>query len=93
MQKNLLEIQQNYNKLSQLYYLYKRLPDRSCFIDDYRNYSMVLGKPIVFYMNNISYNGIAEDIDENGGLIVSLNDGSKTTLSSGEVTLRLAEVG
>ncbi len=66
------------------------LPDRS-YIDDYRRYSMIIGKKIDFYKNNIKYSGTAVDVDQSGGLIVKLNDGSMTTLTSGEITVRLSK--
>lgn len=60
----------------------------SDFMDEYREKSCVLGREITFYVNNIPHRATAVDIDENGGLIVS--DGKeKTTLSSGEITVRL----
>ena len=59
------------------------------YIDDYRKYSLITGKRIDFYHNNIKYTGTAKDIDENGGLIVTLDDGTTQTLTSGEVTVRL----
>lgn len=66
------------------------LTDKS-YIKEYRERSMIIGKNIDFYKNNIKYNGIAEDVDNNGGLIVRLPDGSIETLQSGEVTVRLSE--
>ena len=66
------------------------LSDRS-FIKCYREHSMIIGREIDFYINNVKHTGTAADIDDNGGLIVTLPDGSKTTLSSGEVTVRLAK--
>ncbi|MBQ1517014.1 MAG: biotin--[Clostridia bacterium] len=59
------------------------------YIDDYRRYSMIIGKRIDFYKNNIKCTGTAKDIDENGGLIVMLDNGSIETLTSGEITIRL----
>ena len=57
-------------------------------MDEYREKSCVLGREITFYVNNIPHRATAVDIDENGGLIVSDGKG-KTTLSSGEITVRL----
>lgn len=76
---------------NQLVSIYDNLPDKTSFISCYREHSLVIGKKIDFYINNIKQTGIARDIDDNGGLIVSLSDGSCITLSSGEVTVRLAD--
>ena len=60
----------------------------SDFMDEYKEKSCVLGREITYFVNNIPHKATALDIDENGGLIVS--DGKeKTTLSSGEITVRL----
>ena len=49
---------------------------------------MILGKEIIFTQNGITHEGVAMDVDSDGGLIV-LSDGRTVTLSSGEITLRL----
>ncbi len=53
---------------------------------------MIIGKSIDFYINNVKHTATAEDIDNNGGLIVRLADGTIRTLSSGEVTVRLSDI-
>lgn len=58
------------------------------FIDYYKNHSLIIGKDIVFIQNGVSTNAKAVDITNNGGLVVELEDGTKTTLSSGEITVR-----
>lgn len=65
--------------------------DRSSYIEFYRSHSMILGRGIDFYENNEKRSGTAVDIDELGGLVVKLPDGSLKTLSSGEVTIRLKQ--
>lgn len=58
------------------------------YMDEYRRKSCVIGKEIVYWKNGNSFNATAVDIDENGGLVVT--DGKeKTTLTGGEITLRL----
>jgi len=57
-------------------------------IQEYKSHSMVLGKEIIFTQNGITHEGVAMDVDSDGGLIV-LSDGRTVTLSSGEITLRL----
>ena len=59
------------------------------YIKAYREHSLIIGKSIDFYRNNIKYNAIAVDIDSDGGLIVKLPNGRTEVLSSGEVTVRL----
>lgn len=67
-------------------------PERNGYLKEYRAWSNVLGEEITFGR----YDGEKEDtvrgravsIDENGGLVVALEDGSKVTLDSGEVFLR-----
>ena len=64
------------------------LPSRS-FIPFYKEHSMIIDRDIDFYENNVRRSGKATDINRDGGLVVLLPDGSTTTLSSGEVTVRL----
>ena len=59
------------------------------YISIYRAHSMVLGKDVVYTRDGEQYNARAIDIDEDGGLVVEHTDGSRTTLTSGEISLRL----
>lgn len=63
-------------------------------IEEYKEASFLLGQELTVYPligdEKSSYKATATDIDENAGLIVTLKDGSKRTLSSGEVTLKSA---
>lgn len=63
-------------------------------IKEYKEASFLLGQELTVYPligdEKSSYKAKATDIDENAGLIVTLKDGSKRTLSSGEVTLKSA---
>ncbi len=61
------------------------------YLDEYRELSMVIGKNIAFYRINTVQYAAAVGIDNSGGLIVRLQDGSEETLSSGEITVRLTE--
>ena len=70
--------------------IFSNISDKS-YIDDYRRCSMIIGKKIDFYKNNIKHTAKAMNIDQSGGLIVMLSDGTVTTLTSGEVTVRLSE--
>lgn len=60
------------------------------YLAKYREKSMVLGKEVRCYIGDRVIDGVALDIDENGGLKVMTEDGTKV-LSSGEITLRLRE--
>ena len=63
------------------------------FLEEYRRRSFVLGKEIYFGSGTSSeeYHGIAAAIDERGGLIVRLADGTTRTLSTGEISVRTAD--
>lgn len=61
-------------------------------IKEYKEASFLLGQELTVYPligdKKSSYKATATDIDENAGLIVTLKDGSRKTLTSGEVTLK-----
>ncbi len=57
-------------------------------MEDYRKLSLVIGKEIAYIINGERYTGIAVAIDDEGGLIVD-NNGEKTVLNSGEISVRL----
>ena len=58
------------------------------YIDYYRSHSMLLGKAITFIRDGVTTPATAIGIDEVGGLVVRLEDGSVITLRSGEITVR-----
>lgn len=58
-------------------------------ISEYRERSCVLGKRVVFLQNGIAREGLATDIDADGGLTVALDGGETVVLRSGEITLRV----
>lgn len=57
-------------------------------IDEYKRYSVVLGKRIKVISSNEEYYATAIDIDTNARLIVKDNTGNTHTLSSAEVSVR-----
>lgn len=68
--------------------------DARAFIDEYRNYSLVLGKTVQVYKGGFSPDKIGIpahvlDIDDYGGLVVLYSNGNQETLSSGEISIRL----
>ena len=67
------------------------LHDSEGYIDYYKAHSMVLGRYIIFIRNGQTTPAKAIDIDSGGGLIVELESGERTTLKSGEISLRICE--
>lgn len=57
----------------------------------YRERSLVLGKEVCCFRGEEQIQGLAEGIDEKGGLILRTDDGTTRILRSGEVTLRIAD--
>ncbi len=74
-----------YNQFMQLS---DALPDKS-FMSEYKSRSMVIGKRIRYTKKSEWLNGIAADIDEQGGLVVDSETEGRIVLSSGEITIRL----
>lgn len=73
--------------LNELFPLFKNLADPQ-LLEEYKSRSNVLGKWITFMKNQKIYEAFAEDIDEQGGLIVRLKNDEKITLNSGEISIR-----
>lgn len=65
--------------------------DYKSFIDYYRSHSLVIGERIKFIQNAKVTPATAIEIDETGGLVVRLDDGTVTTLRSGEISIRKME--
>ena len=66
----------------------KELPDTTAWLDEYRSRSLVLNHALRFAKDGREYHGTGKEIDDQGRLVVSLEDGSEVTLSSGEVSVR-----
>ena len=64
------------------------LQDRNSFIDTYREDCLTVGKEVQVISSSGIQNGIALDVDTDGGLVVQYADGSIHTVSSGEVSVR-----
>ena len=60
----------------------------TAYLDTYRARSCVIGREIVFTENGVTKEGLAVGIDDDGGLLVTLTDGERAVLSSGEITVR-----
>lgn len=61
------------------------------YLDEYRERCFVIGKNISFTENNVWYGATAKTVDNTGGLVVTLPDGTEKTLRSGEVRIRNIE--
>ena len=76
--------------LNELYSLYEGLSERT-FIEDYRKLSNVIGKKVRFTSGESWVEAKALDVDQDGGLVVELENGETQVLRTGEITLRLNE--
>lgn len=57
------------------------------FIGEYRRLSMVLGKSVTFVKNGVKTEAVARAVNNDGGLVVVLKNGSETVLNTGEISL------
>ncbi len=62
----------------------------SLYREEYISRSIVLGKKITYTQNGVTKSALAEGINEVGGLVV-LGGDDRTTLSSGEISVRLKD--
>lgn len=72
--------------LEELYALYTALPD-TAFMREYRALSLVLNRR-VRVLAEPGFEALAEEIDEDGALIVRKDDGERVRLCAGEVSVR-----
>ena len=63
-------------------------PTDRFWLEDYRKYSAVIGKPIRWIEDGSERIGVADGIDENGALSVTAEDGSLVLLQTGEISVR-----
>lgn len=56
---------------------------------EYKKNSCVIGKTVQIITGTETYNAKAIDIDQNGGLVIEKEDGSRKILNSGEISLKL----
>ncbi|WMJ84864.1 biotin--[acetyl-CoA-carboxylase] ligase [Oscillospiraceae bacterium LTW-04] len=73
--------------INRLFTLWGELSTRA-FLSDYRSRSMLLGQEIVFSRAGEKFAAIAEEIDDDGALVVRMQNGERVTLRSGEVSVR-----
>lgn len=74
--------------LEELEDAYARMGD-GAFLEESRRRSAVLGRPVTVLRGEERFEAMAEAIDEQGRLIVRMDDGCLQILHSGEVSLRL----
>lgn len=66
-------------------------PDSRAWLEDYRRHSMVIGREVLWTKNGETFAAFAEDVGNNGELILRTPDGKTELLRTGEITLRLAK--
>lgn len=76
--------------INELFTLYENLSDKT-YMADYKKWSNVLGKRVRFSSENNWDYGMAENIDDDGGLIIRKEDGTEQVLRTGEITLRVCD--
>ena len=74
--------------LNELFAIYEKLSERE-YMEDYRRWANVIGKDVRFTSGDGWMDAKALDIDDDGGLLVQLDNGEKKTLRTGEITLRV----
>lgn len=67
--------------------------EKRLFLEEYRQRCMVLGRRVLVIQGNHQYEAVAQQIDENGALLVRAENGELHLLRSGEVTLRVEGQG
>jgi len=60
-------------------------------LDEWKNYSQTLGKRIRTRVQDEDLEGVAEDLNESGALILRLDNGENRLLHAGEITIRLED--
>ena len=60
----------------------------ACWMDDYRQHCLTIGKDVQLIRGDTVRYAHVDDMDEAGALLVTLPDGTKETVFSGEVSVR-----
>lgn len=76
--------------MNELFSLYEKLADKA-YMEDYKRWSNVLGNKVRFTSGKEWVFGTAKDIDDDGGLVIVMEDGEEQVLRTGEITLRVCE--
>lgn len=72
--------------ITEIWNLFFTIPEKD-LIKVYKEKSLVLNKQVTFMENDCLYTGLAQDITNQGHLIVKLDDGQEKLLRSGEISL------
>ena len=64
------------------------LADPACWMLDYRHHCLTIGKDVQLIRGDTIRYAHVDDMDETGALLVTLPDGTKETVFSGEVSVR-----
>lgn len=70
------------------FWSYYKTIEQKTFLEEYKKRSFLIGREIDVIFHDSTKKAVALDIDEECRLIVKLEDGNITTLSSGEVSIR-----
>ncbi len=63
--------------------------DKSSIIEEYKSYQLALGKRIIYTKNGEDFEGIAQDITQDGALVVVNDEGKVQELHSGEISIKM----
>lgn len=70
----------------ELWYNILKNEGKKSLLDAWRKNSSTLGRKISVVIQDVSWSGIAEDIDDNGMLILKMRSGKRKTISSGDIS-------
>jgi len=73
-------------KQFELWYNVLRKEGKKPLLDVWRKNSSTLDRKVIIFMQGASWSGIAEDIDENGMLILKMRSGKRKIISSGDIS-------
>lgn len=81
-------IEKTMEALEEYYEIFAKTEDMSALMEEYNQKLVNLGNEVCVLAPTGDFRGISEGINETGGLIVRLPDGTKTEVISGEVSVR-----
>ena len=76
--------------MNELFSLYEGLSEKT-YMEDYRRWSNVLGRRVRFSSGDGWAYGTAAEIDDDGGLLIRMDDGEEQVLRTGEISLRVCD--
>jgi BirA family biotin operon repressor/biotin-[acetyl-CoA-carboxylase] ligase len=68
--------------------LYLALSNSDAIFEEWRNNLITLGQNVRATSGETVYEGVAESVERDGGLVLCQSDGTRTRISQGDVTLR-----